>query len=188
MKHLSLPGLAPPSTGKGFTLLELLITIVVAGILLAIAMPAFNSFVQNDRDSTQINTLVSSLNYARSEAVRRNTSAGVEVCPSGGGNVCNVGATWSQGIVVYDLDPTDATPWLQLIPAFSGGNVLTATGGGAAGVTFNSSGMANLPVQIKICDIRGGAYARDVEVNTVGSISSSQSAGKDAKGAPLACP
>lgn len=188
MKNLSLSPLAPPSAGKGFTLLELMITIVVGGILMAIAMPAFNSFVQNDRDSTQINTLVSSLNYARSEAVRRNTSAGVEVCPSGGGNICNVGAAWSQGIVVYDLDPTDATPWLQLIPAFSGGNVLTATGGAATGVTFNSSGMANLPVQIKICDIRGSAYARDVEVNAVGSISSSQKAGQDAKGAPLACP
>ena len=84
---------------EGFTLLELMITIVVGGILMAIAMPAFNSFVQNDRDSTQINTLVSSFNYARSEAVRRNTSAGVEVCPSGGGNICNRGAAWSQGIV-----------------------------------------------------------------------------------------
>jgi len=52
--------------------LVLIAVVVVAGILVAIAVPAFNNFVQNDRDATQINFLSHSLNYARSVAVSLN--------------------------------------------------------------------------------------------------------------------
>ena len=51
--------------------MELIITILVAAILTAIAVPAFDSFVKNDRDSAQVNSLAYSMNYARSEAVKR---------------------------------------------------------------------------------------------------------------------
>ena len=76
------PSIIPPmkSPTVGFTLIELLVAITVAGILAAIAIPAFNNFVMNDRDATQINSLATSLNYARSIAVKLNTQGGVEVC------------------------------------------------------------------------------------------------------------
>jgi prepilin-type N-terminal cleavage/methylation domain-containing protein len=51
----------------GFTLIELLVTVTVAGILASIAVPAFNNFVLNDRQVGQLNSLASSLNYARSD-------------------------------------------------------------------------------------------------------------------------
>ena len=60
---------------SGFTLMELIITILVAAILTAIAVPAFDSFVKNDRDSAQVNSLAYSMNYARSEAVKRDLAA-----------------------------------------------------------------------------------------------------------------
>lgn len=177
----------------GFTLIELLVTIGVAAILSAIAIPAFNNFVQDDRDTTQINSLVSSLNYARSEAVKRNTSFGVQVCPSSDELTCNAPAAgWGAGWIVLDMDPAVLTPAnvLQAIPALSGPNVLTATGGGANGVTFKSNGgvVAGGNVSVKVCDLRGSAYARDAEVSLVGSIASSQNHGQDAKGTALACP
>ncbi len=50
---------APLAVGsrQGFTLIELLVTIVVGAVLAAIAIPAFQTFVMNDRDSAQINSL-----------------------------------------------------------------------------------------------------------------------------------
>ena len=45
-----------------------------------------------------------------------------------------------------------------------------------------------LPFKIKICDLRNGAYGRDVEINAVGNIASSQMPGQDANRGVLACP
>jgi type IV fimbrial biogenesis protein FimT len=178
----------------GFTLIELLVTIAVAGILLAIAVPAFNSFVMNDRDATEVNSLVESLNYARSMAVKLNTQAGVQVCPSSDGQTCNAPALgWAAGWVVLDMTNPLAPVPLQAVPSLGVTNVLSATGAGANLIVFKSNGSASnagvpTPAQIKICDPRGAAFARDVEVSPVGTITSTQTPGKSATGAVLACP
>jgi type IV fimbrial biogenesis protein FimT len=178
----------------GFTLIELLVTIVVAGILMAIAVPAFNNFVMNDRDATQVNSLVESLNYARSMALKLNSQFGVQVCPSSDGQTCNAPAAgWAAGWVVLDMSvPATPVP-LQAIPGLGAVNVLSATGAGANSITFRSNGSVSnagvpTPAQIKICDPRGGAFARDVEVSPVGTITSTQTPGQSATGAALACP
>ena len=191
------PSSSPQAHGanQGFTLIELLVTMTVAGILAAIAVPAFNSFVLDNRDANRIHSLVSSFNYARSEAVKRNTSFGVAVCPSGNGANCNAPAAgWSAGWIVLDMDPTDAPPAnvLQVVPGLGGTNVLTSSGAlPNGGVIFKSTGgISNtvLPFKIKICDIRNGAYGRDFEVNAVGNIASSPMPGQDANRNVLACP
>lgn len=166
----------------------------VAGILAAIAIPAFNNFVMNDRDATQINSLAASLNYARSMALKLNTANGVEVCPSSDAQTCNAPAgAWSAGWVVLDMTNAAAPVPLQAVPALAGQNQLTATGAGANLIIFRSNGSVSgagliTSAQIKICDPRGAAFARDVEVSPVGSISSSQTPGLSATGAALACP
>jgi type IV fimbrial biogenesis protein FimT len=177
----------------GFTMIELIVTMFVGAMLLAIGIPALNNFVLSDRDTGQVNSLVSSFNYARSEAVRRNTSYGIEVCPSGGGTTCNAGALWSQGWIVLDLDPGDLPPnnVLQAVPAFAGSNAVTATGTGATGVTFTAFGAtaAGANIIITICDSRGAANARDVEVTSIGSTQGSQKLGYQVNGTTaLACP
>ena len=55
----------------GFTLIELLITIIIAGVLLTIAVPSYQSFVQKNHTITNANNLVTALNLARSEAIKR---------------------------------------------------------------------------------------------------------------------
>jgi type IV fimbrial biogenesis protein FimT len=190
MKFLPYSDARPRHIPDGFTLIELLTTLVVAGILMAIAVPAFNNFVLTDRDSSQINSLVGSFNYARSEAVKRNSATGVSACPSGDGATCNSpGAGWVGGWIVRD---NASATVLQAVPALNTTNAISATGSGANGITFNSSGAVTAAVptttKIKICDIRGSAYATDVEVSVVGTIVSSQTPGKDANGAALACP
>ena len=56
---------------KGFTLIELLVTLTVIIILSTLAVPALRSFLQNNKAVTQTNLLVTAMNYARSEAVKR---------------------------------------------------------------------------------------------------------------------
>ena len=166
----------------GFTLIELLVTMLVAGILVAIAVPAFNNFVLNDRDIGQANSLVSSLDYARSESIKQNIAGGVTVCPSVNATTCG-GTDWSQGWIVTNAAGTV----LSAVPALAGGNTLTATGS-PAGVTFASTGLPSGQLTIRICDARGAAFARDVEVNAAGRVAGSPTPGKSVAGAPLVCP
>jgi type IV fimbrial biogenesis protein FimT len=163
----------------GFTLIELLVTLLVGGILVAIAVPAFNSFVQNDRDIGQANSLVSSLNYARSEAIKQNIAGGVTVCPSTNATSCG-GTDWSGGWVVLDGHGNV----LSAVPALAGSNTLTPS----AGIAFQSTGLPSGPLTIRICDGRGPAFARDVEVNSAGRVAASTTPGQSVSGAPLACP
>jgi type IV fimbrial biogenesis protein FimT len=175
---------------SGFTMVELLVTMGVAAILTAVAVPAFRTFILNDRDSTQLNSLVYSLNYARSEAVKRDSAAGVVVCPSSDAATCSNTANWAGGWIVLDLAPAAGQPAvLQTVPALAGTNTLAATGN-ATGIKFVSSGMVTPQVltTIKICDTRGAAFARELEVNQTGRIAASQSPGKTVGGAGLACP
>src|SRR3974377_2424724 len=88
----------------GFTLVELLITVLVLAILLGLAVPAFRSFMQNDQQWVGQNNLVLSLNSARSEAVKNDMPGGVQVCSSTDGQTCT-GTAWNQGWIVLSLTP-----------------------------------------------------------------------------------
>jgi type IV fimbrial biogenesis protein FimT len=56
----------------GFTLLELMFTIALAAILMAMAIPSFRSMIANNRLTTQANDVIGAINYARSEAISHN--------------------------------------------------------------------------------------------------------------------
>lgn len=56
----------------GFTLVELMVTIAVLSIVTLVAVPSFNSLVQGNRMTAQVNQFVAALNLAKAEAVRRN--------------------------------------------------------------------------------------------------------------------
>jgi type IV fimbrial biogenesis protein FimT len=90
----------------GFTLVELLITIVVVSILLAAGVPAFQSFIKNSRVTSQTNDLISTIQLARSEALKRGTN--MVVCASSDQATCTGKDTWADGWIVFsDFDPDD---------------------------------------------------------------------------------
>lgn len=56
---------------RGFTLVELMVTIAVLAVMLAIAVPSFQEFTRRNRVVAASNSLVSALALARSEAIKR---------------------------------------------------------------------------------------------------------------------
>ncbi|MDD5033548.1 MAG: GspH/FimT family pseudopilin [Methylococcaceae bacterium] len=88
--------IAPPS---GFTLIELMVTLSVAAIVLTLAVPSFESSIQKNRLATQSNQLITALNLARSEAIKRGVQ--VTVCKSANGSACTTSGGWEQGWVVF---------------------------------------------------------------------------------------
>ena len=88
---------------SGLTLVELLVTIVVLSVLLALGTPGLQDFLRNNRVTGQANDLVISVQLARSEAVKRG-SRGV-ICASDDEATCSGSDDWSTGWIVYsDVD------------------------------------------------------------------------------------
>jgi type IV fimbrial biogenesis protein FimT len=62
---------------SGFTLLELIVAISIAGVLMAVAIPSFRDMIRNSRLTAYTNEFVTALNLARNEAVKRGVSVSV---------------------------------------------------------------------------------------------------------------
>ncbi len=62
----------------GFTIVEVLITVTIAGILAAIAAPSFAWLIRDSRFTTEANNMVAAFNMARSEAAKRGAVARID--------------------------------------------------------------------------------------------------------------
>ena len=107
----------------GFTLVEMLVTLAVVGILAGIAAPAFTSFVASQKVGSSASMLQSSLLTARSEAIKRN--AKVTVAPIGG--------SWASGWTV-------AVSSTNEVIANNNKSTSASITGGPASVTYNNAG------------------------------------------------
>jgi type IV fimbrial biogenesis protein FimT len=84
---------------RGFTLIEVLIVIVIAGVLATLAAPSFREYIFNQKIRNASFDLIASLSYARSEAITRN--AAVDVVPVSTSNWAN---GWSVRTLVGGTD------------------------------------------------------------------------------------
>ncbi len=187
----------PRRLPHGFTLVELLVTVVVLSILLGLAVPAFRTFMQNDQQWVQQNNLVLSLNAARSEAIKNDLPGGAQVCSSTDGANCT-NTPWEQGWIVLGVNPANPVgplKPLQVVGALPAGTTLAEANNNLS-VTFLSNGVLNTgllanpaaPVAFKMCDTRGAAFARYLQVTLMGRVVASPVVGQDLTGAALACP
>ncbi|MGB7754939.1 MAG: GspH/FimT family pseudopilin [Salinisphaera sp.] len=129
---------------RGFTLLELMVTLAVAAVLLTIAIPSYRSVVTRNSLASNVNDLVGSLNYARSEAVSRGTT--VYVCASQNQISCRNDGIWSGGWIVYAPTPDASDPSpsadnrLRVHGATGSGFTLIAND--SSPLSFNADGFA----------------------------------------------
>jgi len=157
---------------KGFTLIELLITIAIAGIVASIGIPSFNQTIRNSRLTTNINEFITSLNFARSEAVKRNQTITVR----------KSGTEWESGWTVFvDLDGDgngivegDVNDTVLRTYGTIASN-LTLRASGINRVTYRPSGMSGNSSFV-LCDNSDGnntpeAYtSRLILINSVGRV------------------
>lgn len=81
-----------------------MVTLAVAAILMSVAAPGLKSMITSNRTSSASNDLLSGIQYARSEAVKRDTS--VTVCPSADGTSCSGDSDWASGWIVRTMGTT----------------------------------------------------------------------------------
>ena len=135
----------------GFTLIELIVTLTIAGILAAVAAPSMLGFVANNRLATQINELIADINLSRSEAIKRGTTTGICVTAVNG-TACDAGGNWANGWLVYYVDPvTTANITIKTHEQLSGNNTLTAP---ADTLNFNKSGFTSNTGDFTLCDAK----------------------------------
>lgn len=89
---------------RGFTLVELMVVIAVMSILLALAVPSFGRLIQSSGVSSDVNTFLADMRYARGEAVRRGSL--VLMCPStnpeDANADCGTDPDWKNGWIIFE--------------------------------------------------------------------------------------
>lgn len=83
----------------GFTLIELMITLAIVGILLTVGVPSLKTFMQGNQLIAASNELISALHVARSEAIKLNSR--VSICESSDGTNCSTTGSWKNGWIVF---------------------------------------------------------------------------------------
>ena len=164
----------------GFTLVELIITLTIAGILIALAAPAMQTFVFDQRLTTQANDFIADLSLSRSEAIRR--ASNVVICKQGGSvssPSCSTSAAWGAGWVVFvdTGSPPDGAlgsneTVLRIRQSLDGNNTLNAIPSSTNSIVFANTGLTTLSssseVAMRFCDSRGASKAVTVWVNFTG--------------------
>lgn len=159
---------------KGFTLIEVLTTLGVATILIAVAVPGMQAFKMNTRQTGSVNELVSGMRVARNTAITTNSR--VTVCASNDGANCG-NVAWDEGWIAFVDRDADRT--------LDNNETIIRSGGGVEGVTISSGQFASYFVyrpngrvmyanvnqnsgQFVFCDERGSDHARGISVDLSG--------------------
>ncbi len=174
------PAARPARAQRGFSLVELLVTIAIAGIMAGLAAPSFSRMINANRIQTSASALQGDLMFARTEAVKR--GIWVSVCASADQATCSGANTWQTGwIVFYDkagngVFDASVDQLLKVRPALKGSNTIAASVSTVKAVIFNREGFttnmgtSQVAFQFHTSDNFAGS-TRCVLVNFGGSLS-----------------
>lgn len=128
---------------RGFTLVELMVTLAVLTIIISLGVPMYGQFTQGAGLSSRTSELVSSINLARSEAVTRRADI----------RLAAIEGDWTNGWEIHD-DSQATTLLRQTDLRGSDVNYDIVETGGLAVLTFNGQGRVTDQAQFALC-LRG---------------------------------
>lgn len=167
------------ATARGFTLVELMVTIAVASVLVVIAVPSFRNLTVSNALTTASNDLVGALNLARIEAIKRNAS--VQFCSDlAASNTSDAlgSACGTQGGAVYvwttgspaTVQVRDVSAGLQLPVQLHGNITAIRFSGEGLGYQAGSGGAPFSGTVVDICSSAISSNNHRVVAVTTGSI------------------
>ena len=160
---------------RGVSLVEMLMGFAIATILIRIAVPPFADYFSKSRLTSSVSTLVADLNYARGEAITRNTP--VIVCAKVADSAdCATAPNWHAGWVVCvdanadnvcDAGSATAPNPIRVRHAVSSATVITA---GTAVVRFNPAGAITGNDAFTIAGGPSASPTRTIRVTSNGNV------------------
>ncbi|MBT8090455.1 MAG: GspH/FimT family pseudopilin [Gammaproteobacteria bacterium] len=161
------------SRERGFTLIELIVTLAVAAIILSVGVPSFRGVIMDNRLVSQANQFVTSVKMARSAAVRYQRPA--TVCSTANFDAavptCSANNDWSDGWFVWvDKNRDTLTDANEVIAVFGPINdASTLSSGTVSSFTYDARGFATTSGgDLTLCDNRTAEMGRLIKVNSVG--------------------
>jgi type IV fimbrial biogenesis protein FimT len=165
---------------SGFTLLELMIAVAIAAVLLVVALPNYQQMIKNNCLTTDANSLVTSLQQARSEAVKRSSTTTLTAT-----NASDTNNEWGLGWKVTIDEDRNGNGTLDAGEDYDGDGALsnsalvrqvnltcTATTmdepADTTSISYDSSGFPSTSAKVNICDDRTGETGRQVSISFTG--------------------
>ncbi|MEQ7894505.1 GspH/FimT family pseudopilin [Xanthomonas arboricola] len=160
---------------RGFTLIELMVTVAVLAITAAIAYPSFQGVVRSNRVAASNNEMMALLTLSRSEAIRNGQGSGI--CGSANGTACN--GSWSAGVMAWsDTNGNGSYDSGETVLRYSLGNPRLVVQGPTTGtvIAFDARGRrraaADQQVTLQPDQCGGQPLKRSLTINASGQIRS----------------
>lgn len=173
---------------RGFTLVELMVSLAVLIVLASVAVPSFRSTIASAQLTSATNDIMAALSQTRSFAIKE--GGRVTMCKSNNGTQCATTGDWEQGWIIF-TDPTRTSPFLSasvdtgevvllFSQAISGSVVIKGNASVSQYVSYSADGLSKqlngafLAGTIRVCStsssLKDVQRARDININSVGRV------------------